>query len=427
MRIIQLQAENFKRLKAVDIKPNGDVVNISGRNGQGKSSIIDAMWAALGGVENMPAEPVRKGSEKAIIRLDLGDYIVTRKMTQKDGEPFTTTLVVETPDGMKASKPQALLNGLLGKFSLDPMAFIRMSPKEQFDALKFLVPGLDLDDIKKKDVHDYELRTVENRKAKEARAAAGAIDAKDKPAVRVDTAQITADIGRASEHNQAIAERKTRREQAASQVVSADKAIANLRGQINTWTDLILDAETQIESHQKIANETQAKLLAAPTLPEPLDTAKLAQALADANAANAEAEKQERRDELLQTATRHEKAAEALTEAIEAREEHKRTAIAAAKFPVEGLSLGEESVLIDGVPFGQAATSQKIKTSVSLAMAMNPDIRVIRIEEGSLLDSDALKVIADMAKGSDFQVWVESVSDGTGSGIIIEDGQIKGE
>ena len=99
--------------------------------------------------------------------------------------------------------------------------------------------------------------------------------------------------------------------------------------------------------------------------------------------------------------------------------------IAAAKFPVEGLSLGDEEVLINGHPFVQAAASQKIKTSVALAMAANPQIRVMRIMDGSLLDSDAMKMIADMAEANNFQIWLESVSEGNGAGVIIEDGHVK--
>lgn len=38
MRIINLEAENYKRLVAVDITPNGAIVDIVGRNAQGKSS-----------------------------------------------------------------------------------------------------------------------------------------------------------------------------------------------------------------------------------------------------------------------------------------------------------------------------------------------------------------------------------------------------
>ena len=49
MRIISLQAENIKRLKAVEITPEGDIVVIAGRNGQGKTSVLDSIWYALGG------------------------------------------------------------------------------------------------------------------------------------------------------------------------------------------------------------------------------------------------------------------------------------------------------------------------------------------------------------------------------------------
>ena len=49
MKIIEFRAERFKRLSAVDITPEGNTVIISGKNGQGKSSVLDAIWLALGG------------------------------------------------------------------------------------------------------------------------------------------------------------------------------------------------------------------------------------------------------------------------------------------------------------------------------------------------------------------------------------------
>ena len=50
MKIVSLEAENYKRLKAVEITPDGNMVVIGGRNAQGKSSVLDAIWAALGGL-----------------------------------------------------------------------------------------------------------------------------------------------------------------------------------------------------------------------------------------------------------------------------------------------------------------------------------------------------------------------------------------
>jgi recombinational DNA repair ATPase RecF len=38
-----------KRLRAVTIRPDGSLVQISGRNAQGKTSVLDAIEMALGG------------------------------------------------------------------------------------------------------------------------------------------------------------------------------------------------------------------------------------------------------------------------------------------------------------------------------------------------------------------------------------------
>ncbi len=57
MKIVQLQAENVKRLKAVEISPEGHIVEITGRNGQGKSSVLDAIWWALAAPEPRPTAP----------------------------------------------------------------------------------------------------------------------------------------------------------------------------------------------------------------------------------------------------------------------------------------------------------------------------------------------------------------------------------
>lgn len=425
MKILKLEAENFKRLKAVSITPSGDVVEITGRNGQGKSSVLDAIWAALGGTEALPAVPVRAGASDAFVRLDLGQYVITRKIKAKDDGQYTTSLAIESPDGTRPKSPQTLLNELMGQFSMDPLAFARMTTKGQFDALKVLVPGLDLDQIKTQNDADYERRTAENRKAKEAKAAAASIGAKEARVDRVDIAQITVDISRASDFNKSISDRQARRDLVTKQAEALESSVAKRESAIYDM-EVRFKAEKEAMVGETLqAQDLRKKLSTAEPLPVPLDTAELAKRLAMAQEANAEAEKQERRDAALLTAERHENASKALTEAMEARDAHKAAAIANAKFPVAGLSLGSEEVLVDGLPFNQAATSQKIKTSVALAMAMNPHIRVIRIEDGSLLDSDALKIIADMARDQDFQIWIETVSDGTGSGIIIDDGHIK--
>lgn len=61
-KLISLEAENFKRLKAVRIEPNGNGITvISGNNANGKSSVLDAIQAAIGGKRATPEKPIRDG------------------------------------------------------------------------------------------------------------------------------------------------------------------------------------------------------------------------------------------------------------------------------------------------------------------------------------------------------------------------------
>src|SRR5687768_3763150 len=110
LHIVQLSAENIKRIVAVSITPTGALVEITGRNGSGKTSCLDSIWWALGGAGALQKAPIRKGQDKAMIRLDLGDYVVTRKFARVEGEEFTTSLSVENAEGGKLTKEQTLLN-----------------------------------------------------------------------------------------------------------------------------------------------------------------------------------------------------------------------------------------------------------------------------------------------------------------------------
>ncbi len=43
MKIIKLQSENIKKLKAIEIKPDSNLIQITGANAQGKTSVLDSI------------------------------------------------------------------------------------------------------------------------------------------------------------------------------------------------------------------------------------------------------------------------------------------------------------------------------------------------------------------------------------------------
>jgi hypothetical protein len=110
---------------------------------------------------------------------------------------------------------------------------------------------------------------------------------------------------------------------------------------------------------------------------------------------------------------------------MEAREQAKRDAIAAAEMPVGGLGFGSGEVLLNGLPFEQASDAEQLRASTAIAMAANPKLRVIRIRDGSLLDEGGLSLLADWAKERDYQVWIERVDTSGKHGIVLEDGHVK--
>ncbi|PIU32864.1 MAG: hypothetical protein COT06_00430, partial [Syntrophobacteraceae bacterium CG07_land_8_20_14_0_80_61_8] len=134
LKIIRLAAENVKRLRAVQITPEGHIVQISGPNAAGKTSVLDCIWYALGGGSALPEQPIRKGAAKGEIHLDLGEMLVSRTFTQSG-----SYLKVVSKDGRECNSPQKLLDSLLGKLAFDPLAFARLSEDRQRELLMNLV------------------------------------------------------------------------------------------------------------------------------------------------------------------------------------------------------------------------------------------------------------------------------------------------
>ena len=90
-----------------------------------------------------------------------------------------------------------------------------------------------------------------------------------------------------------------------------------------------------------------------------------------------------------------------------------------------GLGFDDDGVTLDGVPFAQASAAEQLRVSVAMAMALNPKVRIIRITDGSLLDSENLALIEEMAGANGFQVWIERVDESGAVGVVIEDGEVK--
>lgn len=432
MKIIQLHAENFKRLRAIDIRPGDEpIVEIAGRNGQGKTSVLDCIWVALAGKAKAPPKPVRKGEEECLIALDLGELRIRRKFTDRDGKQ-TDSVIVEDADGRRHMKPQQVLDGLMGAIGFDPFRFATLPPDKQAEMLMELVPlPVDLDEFAELDASDFAKRTEINREITRLRGQLASIVVPDDlPAEPIDRDSLTAKLGSAADHNTAIERERASRAQRAETIEQRKREAIEAREgaeQARKRADeLIREAETLEAGTAR----REAELAAEPPLDEPIDTDELLGQIRHADAINAGLAAKAQREAVQKELDSRTAESEALTTALDERDRARKEGLARAKMPVPGMAFGLDEkgravLLHDGVPFEQANMAAKIRASVAIAMASNPELRVLRVENGALLDDESMAILRELAAANDYQIWCEVVRPGEQTGIIIEDGAVK--
>src|SRR5262245_7317933 len=210
LEILELEAENIKRIVAVRIRPDGKVVEITGKNAQGKTSVLDSILWAIAGARHIQSQPIRKGQNSGRIRLDLGEVIVKRTFTKNEETGDTETkLTVEQVNGAKFNHPQTLLASFMDALTFDPLAFARAEPKEQFNQLRRFVPDVDFEQIERENKRDFDDRTAANRRAREAKdAAAQIVGRPDTPNDPLDEAALVGELERAGKHNTELERRR---------------------------------------------------------------------------------------------------------------------------------------------------------------------------------------------------------------------------
>lgn len=411
MRIINLYSENVKRLKAVDITPDDDVIVLSGKNGEGKTSVLDSIWLALQfrAASKQTPSALRAGQDKGQVNIDLGDYVVTRKFT-KSG----TTLEVRTPDGSKISSPQKLLDGLIGDLSFDPWEFSRKNEKEQremlADVLYSITDGkLDLADFELRHKAAFEKRSEANREKKRLTGLLTSlkVPTDSDPSEEIDVDELTKSI------------------QEAVEVRSREKQLAT---KIHTVGQRIIELEAELakakQEHQTASQELE-------DLPEVPDVDFLKGQLKDIQTVNERAREVIRYRQTRDTLTKVEEEITSMNDKMELINIEKAEALEESPLPVNNLRVTPDGIMVvndedELVPFCQASAAQRLRISLAIAMAANPTLRVIRIADGSLLDDEGMDIVKQMATDKDFQVWVEYASRNEQDriGVYIEDGSV---
>ncbi len=450
-RIVTLEITDYKRVRKVAITPAADasIILIAGKNGQGKSSTLDALTAAFGGKRATAADPVRHGADEAAIYVELANgagKLTIDRVIAPDG---TTTLEVRDADGaIKA--PQAMLDKLIGARFLDPLAFLGLPSKEQRAQLMRLIPGAArIDELNAKRERAFTRRTELGRDLKAAQGELVRLPAMD-VATPIDVAQLVAAKGELANQMRAgdglanahkLAMRATSdaigaRDRNAQVSAVVERRIADLETQLACEraelekVNASMDLGTAIQAAQDAETAAKVKLDAAvkgwsegQPARDKID-ADIARA-ADHNRAIHAAEAQNaRRLEAKAAVEKHEAETKELSTILATIEARKAETLAAAKLPVDGLAVSDDGITLNGVPFAQASGAERLRVSLALAMKGSPELDDVWVHDGALLDDESLAIVADQVVAAGKRLWLERVGTKDPGVIVIQDGQV---
>lgn len=401
MSVIEsLNISNFQRVSAIKIEPTNNVIALFGKNANGKTSVLEAVETTLRPFNGrVTKRPIKDGAGRADIHIKLTDgTLLHQKFT-----PSGPTLAGKGPDGSKLGQKD--LDAAISALGVDALAFIHAGEKKQLETLLSIVdlPFVPAElDAKRKAVEAERLSVGQQGKA----IGDVVVDA-SLPTEETSAGEIIAAIRAAEDAKREVLTAENSARIAAGNVSDLKAKIAALTADLADWENELKERSAALDALQR------------PTDPAPLE-AKLAvveESNATIRANNTARAQSARQDELRDKYT-------ALTEQIKAIDKTKADGLAAAVMPIEGLDFDSEGVLYQGIPFSRASGAEQVIVSLAMLIATNPEIRVAIIRNGNVLDASSLQVIQSMCEATNFQVFIEFVSESADHEFVIVDGEL---
>lgn len=405
VKINELLIENVKRVKAVQFEPSADGLTIiGGRNGQGKTSVLDAIAWALGGNNYKPSVPERDG---ALVPPNLHIELSNGLIVERKGK--NSTLKVTDPNGNKSG--QQLLNEFVSTLALDLPKFINGSDKDKADSLlKILGIGDVLSQLDTKENQLYAQRTEVGRIADRKKKAADEMPMY--PNVPKEPVSATELI----KEQQEILARNGENEQKRQNAARYERMLAEAQIAFDEAKAALQKAEQDCLTARKSAEDLHDE-----------STAELEKNLAEIEALNIKIRANSTKEAAEIEANNLQQEYDGLTEQIESVREERSKLLDSAELPLPGLSVKDGKLIYNNMPWDGMSGSDQLKVATAIVRKLNPQCGFVLMDKLEQMDLETLQEFGAWLKQEGLQVIATRVSTGDECSIIIEDGMVKGD
>lgn len=413
IKINSFELENVKRVKAVSYEPtlNGLTV-IGGRNGQGKTSILDGIAWALGGAKKEPSSAVREGSynpPRLEIKLSNG-LIVTRSGNN-------STLKVVDPEGKKSG--QRILDDFIGQLALDLPKFMQMTDKEKAnELLKLLGVEEELTKLEGQYQEVYAKRhsvgQIATQKDKYAKELIGYDEVPMEPISASDLIK----------RQQEILLRNAENQKKRDQVDVIQRSITDVNSKIDELQEKLATLKAE---QAQLAEDYEIATTAAKDLQDE-STAELEAQIKNVDEINQKVRANQERARALQEAADFKDEYDTLTAEIESIRESKNKLLESVDMPLEGLSIQDGVLIYNERQWDCMSGAEQLKVATAIVRALNPKCGFVLMDKLEQMDVDTMREFGEWLTAEGLQVIATRVTNNTDeASIIIEDGYIKGE
>ena len=417
VKIMALEAENVKRIKAVALTPSPTGLTlVGGNNNQGKTSVLDALAWALGGDRFRPDAAQRDGAvAPAHLKVKLSNGVVVERKGKN------ASLTVTDPTGRRSG--QQLLNAFIEPLALDLPRFMEASDKEKADILLRIIGiGTELHtrDLEIKALYDK--RTFTGQLAAQKKHFAEELisypDAPEEPVSASDLIRQQQEILARNGENQRKRNQLDKlideKNQLNFTLRDLDEKIEDLKEEYEQTQAKFTDLERQIFQARKSAAQLQDE-----------STAELEASIRDIEEINqkvrANLEKSRAEDEAARYASDYDK----LTEAITRKRADRMALLNGADLPLPELSVEDGALTYKGKHWRDMSGSDQLRVAAAIVRRLNPDCGFVLLDKLEQMDMTTLQEFSAWLEAEHLQAIATRVSTGSECQIIIEDGMVK--
>jgi DNA repair exonuclease SbcCD ATPase subunit len=424
IKVLSLVVENFKNIEKTEVDFAGRSATIIGKNGAGKSSLIQAICSPIDS-NYIPAKPVKKGEERGSIELTIGGSLHGEEETYTLGLHFSEKhkkgrITVTNGEGEKVNGGKQFISDIVGNIGFDIQEFIKLGvtssgsiskpgTQEQIEILKKLMPKdvlKQMHDLDKEFKDVYEARADVNRDISHAKSKLEGHDFSQDELERYNEVVDT----------DGIVSKMTNIEKELEKYNKVFSTVDSLLDSIPLKQERLALLEEKVEAlHAEITADID-KLdkgevwLGKKTKPS-IEAMNIE--LSNANIHNNKVKEVKSLQDSQIAIRLLQENSEANTERLDKIKREKKQIFTSSPLPVKGLTFDEEGIYFKGLPFveGQHPSSTIISIGAKIGMALNPNLRMLVIKDGSLLDKKTLKWLVTQCEKENYQLFVEMVAD----------------